>query len=194
MGLRITFGGDEWTYTYNIDGIRTGKSKANNSGTYSEEYVIVGGKIVAAKQNLTQQFISHSDSPEDKMLRYNKNNIKELKEYLYNSHVHDAKLKNIKYDCIEDIIKVELFNPIYDVEIALTFLNIGITLTIKGEWSENRETVISLTAEDDFSYLQNYLIKQSECMEDYLYLLFQMFSGDELHIVSKEVIIEITGE
>ena len=103
-------------------------------------------------------------------------------------------MKNIKYDCIEDIIKIELFNPIYDVEIALTFLNIGITLTIKGEWSENRETVISLTAEDDFSYLQNYLIKQSECMEDYLYLLFQMFSGDELHIVSKEVIIEITGE
>ena len=28
-------------------------------------------------------------------------------------------------------------------------------------------------------------------MEDSLYLLFQMFSGDELHIVSKEVIVEI---
>ena len=51
MGLRITVGGAEWTYTYNIDGIRTGKSKVNNSGTYTEEYVIVGGKIVAAKQN-----------------------------------------------------------------------------------------------------------------------------------------------
>ena len=121
------------------------------------------------------------------MLRYNKNNIKELKEYLYNSYVHDAKLKNIKYDCSEDNIKIELFNPIFDVEIALTFLNIGITLIIKGEWSENRETIISLTAEEDFSYLQNYLIKHSECMEDSLYLLFQMFSGDELHIVSKEV-------
>ena len=128
------------------------------------------------------------------MHRYNKSNTEELKDFLYNSYVHDAKLENIKYDCREDNIKIELFNPIFNVKIALTFLDIGITFAIKGEWSENRETIISLTAEEDFSYLQNYLIKHSECMEDSLYLLFQMFSGDELHIVSKEVIIEITGE
>ena len=128
------------------------------------------------------------------MPRYNKNNIKELKEYLYNSYVHDAKLKNIKYDCMEDRVEIELFNPIFDVKILLTFLNIGITFSVKGDWSGNRETISSLTAEEDFSYLQNYLIKHSEYMEDSLYLLFQMFSGDELHIVSKEVIIEITGE
>ena len=65
---------------------------------------------------------------------------------------------------------------------------------IKGDWSENRETIISLTAEEDFSYLQNYNIKHSEYMEDSLYLLFQMFSGDELHIVSKEVIIEVNNK
>lgn len=127
------------------------------------------------------------------MPRYNKNNTKELKEFLHNSCVHDAKLKNIKYECGEDKIKIELFNPITDVKINLIFLNIGITLTVKGEWSENRGTILSLTAEEDFSYLQNYLIKHSECMEDSLYMLFQMFSGDELHIVSKEVIIEIAG-
>ena len=127
------------------------------------------------------------------MPRYKKNNIKELKEFLYSSYVHDAKLKNINYDCSEGNIKIELFNPIFDVKIDLTFLDIGITLTVKGEWSENRGTILSLTAEEDFSYLQNYLIKHSECMEDSLYMLFQMFSGDELHIVSKEVIIEIVG-
>lgn len=125
------------------------------------------------------------------MPRYNKNNVIELKEYLCNSNVHDAKLKSIKYDCSEDSLKIELFNPIFNVNIDLTFLNIGITLTVKGEWSENRETIISLTTEEDFSYLHNHLLKRKECMEDSLYLLFQMFSGDELHIVSKEVIIEI---
>ena len=88
------------------------------------------------------------------------------------------KLENIKYDCREDNIKIELFNPIFNVKIALTFLDIRITFTIKGEWSENRETVVSLTAEEDFSYLQNYLLKHNKCMEDSLYLLFQMFSGD----------------
>ena len=127
------------------------------------------------------------------MPRYNKNNTKELKDFLYNSYVHDAKLENIKYDCREDNIKIELFNPIFNVKIALTFLDIGITFTIKGEWSGNRETIVSLTAEEDFSYLQNYLLKHNKCMEDSLYLLFQMFSGDELHIVSKELIIEIVG-
>ena len=127
------------------------------------------------------------------MSRYNKNNTKELKEFLYNSYIHDAKLENAKYDCREDSIKIELFNPISDVKIDLTFLNIGIALTIKGEWSGNREAIISLTVEEDFSYLQNYLLKHSEYMEDSLYLLFQMFSGDELHIVSKEVIVEIIG-
>lgn len=127
------------------------------------------------------------------MPRFNKNNIKELKEFLYNSYDHDAKLKNAKYDCGEDSLKIELYNPIFNVKIDLTFLNIGIALVIKGEWSGNRETIISLTVEEDFSYLQNYLLRHSEYMEDSLYLLFQMFSGDELHIISKEVIVEIIG-
>lgn len=125
------------------------------------------------------------------MQRYSKKSTKELEEFLYNSYVHDAKLENVKYNCREDSIEIELFNPISNVKIDLTFLNIGIVLTIKGDWSENRETIISLTVEEDFSYLQNYLLNHSEYMEDSLYLLFQMFSGDELHIVSKEVIIEI---
>lgn len=127
------------------------------------------------------------------MPRYNKNNTKELKEFLYNSYVHDAKLENVKYDCGKDSIKIKLFNPIFNVKIDLTFINIGIAFIIKGEWSGNRETIISLTVEEDFSYLQNYLIKRSKFMEDSLYLMFQMFSGDELHIVSKEVIVEIIG-
>ena len=127
------------------------------------------------------------------MPRYSKKNIKELKELLYNSHDHDAKLENIKYDCREDNIKIELFNPIFDQKITLTFLNIGIALKVKGEWSENRDTILLLTVEEDFSYLQNYLLKNDKYMEDSLYLLFQMFSGDELHIVSKEVVVEIVG-
>lgn len=47
-----------------------------------------------------------------------------------------------------------------------------------------------MTAEEDFSYLENYLMKRSEWTEDSLYMVFQMLSSDELHIVSKEVMIE----
>lgn len=45
--------------------------------------------------------------------------------------------------------------------------------------------------EEDFTYLKKYLSDCDESVDSNLYLLFQMFSGDELHIVSKEVIIEI---
>lgn len=124
------------------------------------------------------------------MPRYNKDNVKGLKELLYNSYVHDAELKNAEFDFKEDSIKITLFNPIFGAKINFTFLNIEIALTIKGDWQGDRATIVSLTVEEDFSYLQKYLPKHGEYM-DSLYLLFQTFSGNELHIVSKEVIVEI---
>ena len=124
------------------------------------------------------------------MPRYNKNNVKELKELLYNSYVHDAELENAEFDFKEDSIKITLSNPIFGAKIDFTFLNIETALTIKGDWQGERATIVSLTVEEDFSYLQKYLTKHGEYM-DSLYLLFQTFSGNELHIVSKEVIVEI---
>lgn len=126
------------------------------------------------------------------MPRFDKNNTKELKEFLYNSCVHDAKFYNVGYECGEDSIIVELFHSFFNVTIKLIFRNIKITLAIKGKEHGSRETILSLTVEEDFSYLQNYIPNHCEGVEDSLYLLFQMFSGDELHIVSKEVIVEIT--
>ena len=38
---------------------------------------------------------------------------------------------------------------------------------------------------------KTYCANCDECIEDSIYLLFQMFSGDEFHIVSKEVFVEI---
>ena len=124
------------------------------------------------------------------MPRYNKDNVKGLKELLYNSYVHDAELENEEFDFKEDSIKITLSNPIFGAKIDFTFLNIETALTIKGDWQGERATIVSLTVEEDFSYLQKYLTKHGEYM-DSLYLLFQTFSGNELHIVSKEVIVEI---
>lgn len=126
------------------------------------------------------------------MPRYNKNSVKELKAFLYNSYIHDANLENVEYNCKEDRIKIKLVNPIFGVQIDLIFLNIGLALVTKGDWPGDRTTVLSLTVEEDFSYLQNHqLLQQCQYTKDSLYLLFQMFSGDELHIVTKEVIAEV---
>lgn len=125
------------------------------------------------------------------MPKFNNNEAEELKALLYDSYIHDAKLESVRYECSEDSLKVEAFNPIFNVKIDLTFCDVGIALAIRGNDLGSRETILSLTAEEDFSYLQNYIQKCSESIEDSLYLLFQMFSGDELHIVSREVIVEI---
>ena len=126
------------------------------------------------------------------MPRYNKNSVKELKALLYNSYIHDANLENVEYNCKEDRIKIKLVNPIFGVQIDLIFLNIGLALVTKGDWPGDRTTVLSLTVEEDLSYLQNHqLLKQCKYTKDDLYFLVQMFSGDELHIVYKEVIAEV---
>lgn len=125
------------------------------------------------------------------MPRFDKCHIKELQEILYYSHIHDAKLESVRYERREDRLIVETFNPIFNVGLNLTFRDVGIALAINGNELGSRETIISLTVEEDFSYLQKYIQQYSKSLENSIYLLFQMFSGDELHIVSKEVNVEI---
>lgn len=127
------------------------------------------------------------------MPRFDKSRIEELHKFLYNSYTHDARLENIRYECAEDIIRIEAYNPIFDVKTDFTFCGIEMVYATKGNYiyKGSRETIISLTAEDDFSYLKNYIKNYDEkSIEDSIYLLFGMLSGGELHIVSREVIIE----
>ena len=124
------------------------------------------------------------------MMKFDRNSITKLKEFLYNSCVHDAKMKSIEYQCGENGIKIELFNPIFNSKMTIIFQNVEIVLAVKGKWYGDSKTIVSLTVKEDFSYLKTYLQKYSEGVESSLYLLFQMFSGDELHIVSKEVVVE----
>ena len=127
------------------------------------------------------------------MPKFSKSNMKELKKLLYNSCVHDASMENLEYRCREDCIKIELLHPYFNYQLDMTFHNIELVFAKKGQELGSRETVISLTVEEDYSYLQTYLSKCNEYPENALYLLFQMLSGDELHIVSKEVTVEING-
>jgi len=126
------------------------------------------------------------------MLRFDKTNANELIGLLYNSYAHDSQLENIGYHWDEDSIKIELFNSFFNSKLDLTFHNIQVMFTSKGNEYGSRTTILSLSVEEDYSSLKTYLPKYSEYFEDSLYLLFQMFSGDELHIVSKDVIVQIT--
>lgn len=127
------------------------------------------------------------------MPRFHTHNVEDLKELLYNSPVHDANLETVEYDCREDSLKIQLCNPIFGVKIDITFHDIDAVLARKGDWPRSRETVLSLSVEEDLSTVRDRLSKDGKDLEGSLYLLLQMFSGDELHIVSKEVNVETAG-
>lgn len=128
------------------------------------------------------------------MPKFDKHRIKELKELLFNSYAgntHDAIIESFQYEYGEGRLKVETFHPFYRVRLSFTFHDIEILLATKGYWHGSRETILGLTVSEDLSYLQNCLPRCREDIEDSLYFMFQTFSGNELHIVCREVSIEI---
>ena len=123
------------------------------------------------------------------MLIFDKSKTQEFKEFLYKSCVHDAVIKTIQYDIKKDQLKIELFNSSFNIKMDFTFYGIENTFSVKSNLFGSRETVNALVVEE-FSYLQKYIPNYDLDNKDSIYLLFEMFSGDELHIVSKKVIIE----
>ena len=55
------------------------------------------------------------------MLAFDKSNANLLKELLYRSYVHDAKLESIRYDSEDKCIKIALTNSTFGVAYDLTF-------------------------------------------------------------------------
>ena len=119
------------------------------------------------------------------MPKYDKSSTNELKEFLYNSCIHDATIENVSFDGRDHLLRIEAVHTFFDVKISFAFYDVEMILATRGHDFGSYETIISLTVEEDSARLQ----KCSESMEDVLYLLFQMFSGDELHIVAREVVI-----
>lgn len=126
------------------------------------------------------------------MPKFDRSSIEELKECLYYSDTHDAVIESISYKRCDGCLIIEVFNPILNVKTDLIFHDVEIALSVKGDSFGNCEAISIIVAEDDFSYLQRHMPNYSGNAELSVYLLFEMISGDELHIVAKEVTIEIT--
>lgn len=121
---------------------------------------------------------------------FDKFQAKDLKDTLYHSYIHDARLESLKYSAMRKELSIEVYNPIFNIGLSFTFLDVGVMFAISSGEVQGREIIISLTVEDDATYLQQYIPEYSDNCENTLYLLFQMLSGDELHIVARAVVIE----
>lgn len=121
---------------------------------------------------------------------FNNDELANLKKYLYYSYIHDSKVQSVDYDAETRILKISSFNPIYNVKIDFIFKDVKINLLINCIGFGKRKTILSLTVEEDFSYLKEFTSICGDYLNDSIYMVFQMFSGDEWHIVSKSVSIE----
>lgn len=122
---------------------------------------------------------------------FQKSQIDELREYLYRSDIHDAKVVNSNYKREQNCLYLEAYNSEKSIKIKLIFLDVQLLLWIKGDWLGCQDTILSLSVEDDYQVLQCYTLAYTSKMTDSLYLLFQTFSGDEAHIISSKLFIDI---
>lgn len=124
------------------------------------------------------------------MEKFDKNHTGELENFLFHSYVHDSEIKNMEYNCDVGDLRVMLFNPIFHVRTELTFHDVEVVFARKGEWPGSRKTLLSLSVQGNSPYLQKTLQMYTEYSAESLSMLFEMLSGDKLHIVAKEVTIE----
>lgn len=123
------------------------------------------------------------------MLRFNRKNRDSLKSFLYISHIHDAEITETSYTHGDHSITISAYNEYYGDRYSFTFRKVRLFLVTNAE-PERGNVIISLTAEDDLSYLQERVPSSSRWGDTPLYLLFQMLSGDEFHILADEVLVE----
>lgn len=126
------------------------------------------------------------------MPQFDSSQVKALKDYLYYSNVHDAKIETFRYDRECRLLDIEAISSTHNFRINFTFEGVKLVLSVVGSDSGNKNTILSLTAEEDYSYLRNHTSAWGHNLDGALYLLFQMFSGDELHVVSDKMFVEIT--
>lgn len=123
------------------------------------------------------------------MLRFNRENRDALKLFIYNSHIHDAEITETSYTHGDHSVTISAYNSYYGDRYSFVFRNVRLFLITNAE-PERGNVVISLTLEDDLAYLRERIPSCSRWGDTALYLLFQMLSGDEFHILADEVLTE----
>ncbi len=119
-------------------------------------------------------------------------NKRALQEFLVESSVHDAYYEEFLYNWEDKKLFVSLYNSINNKKIDMVFEGISILITTNLDiWGTNN-TLLSLTVEDDALPIQSFLEKingDNKSFYNSLYVVFQNFSGNEMHIICEKVYI-----
>ena len=124
------------------------------------------------------------------MIRFNRSQRKELTRYLYSSYVHDARVDDIVFNPNNSQLNIRIENPFYKSVYCFSFLNVKAVLFANNHHFSGSDTINSITIEDDSTLSASSVRIVDDQCEQYLYLLLQMISGDEIHIMCGELFIE----
>lgn len=121
------------------------------------------------------------------MPQYDILKLHELRDYLYKSAVHDSQFKDIVYDPSHHIVKVVLFSPMLNETITINFINVRLLLSISDDKWGTDQSISSLTIEDVEQATVTFPNVNKRDIERDIYLLFQLFSGNEIHIIAEYI-------
>lgn len=124
---------------------------------------------------------------------FSKVNQVELTKLLRTIPTHDADFKQIQYDKSKKRLSVILYNYINDVEINLIFDGVQFFLSTDLDiWGTN-QTISIFSIEENEEFIQSFLEKNHLTIVNQFYFVFESFSGNQMHIVSSKISIEIKG-
>ena len=125
-------------------------------------------------------------------MRFSNSNRNEFENWLSLGYVHDSIVTEYFYEIKSKTLHITLVNAHSNTKMDFNFEDIRFLSIINKNEFGNSEEVLVGVLENDYSFLEDKLnVKESSYIENSLYLVFQMFSMDELHILFESVLLDV---
>ena len=126
------------------------------------------------------------------METFDKHQKDALKKLMISSYIHDAKIQYTHFCPQKKSFTIKAVNHYYNIAYSLCFESVH-ALFYYSNNSAFGDSESILGVEIDEYNSQEYKHGFGKCYEDSLHITFQMFSLDELHVVSKTVTVYDTA-
>ena len=127
--------------------------------------------------------------------RFCKENLTDFKTFLYHAiGVHDAEIQEYIHNVVTGEISFSTTNKYTKINMHWRVLGVSVVVWTSGPEIGQNGSINYAGVEEDYSCPVRYSTFENDDLHDCVYMLFEMFSGDQLHIVSEEVFVEETTE
>lgn len=128
------------------------------------------------------------------MTIYDIKTLKELDDYLrYGpARTHDALFEKICIDKKNKSVSITLYEPYESVQTDIFLKNVCLFFSIETDsWGTDDESIYSFVAVDSLIGIENIVKEANLNTERLLHLIFEMFSGNEIHILCEEICFSV---